>query len=117
MGLPIPARSHGTTTPGTNLIGGVLMVNLTGDVPSGFYGGVGNNKQAVAAWKVGLEIPQLSIFPTNYIPSSSSGVTNFVLLNLTNTINGGGLQFVATNTAASGSFILRKITQTETAWP
>jgi len=116
MGRPWPARAVGQSA-NTNLVGGVLMANFSSDVVPGYNGGVGTNLPTYGQWKAGLEVPQLSVFPTNYIPSSSSGVTNFVLLNLTNTINGGGLQFVATNTAASGSFLLRKITQTETAWP
>ncbi len=60
---------------------------------------------------------QIQTIPTNSIPSSSSSVTNWVLMNLTNSIGGGGPIWVATNYTASGSFMLAKPTLTPVAWP
>lgn len=65
----------------------------------------------------GFVLPQLTAIPTNSIPASSSGNTNAVLLNLTNTIGGGGYFLVSTNFNAAGSFLLQKITTTDTVWP
>jgi hypothetical protein len=63
----------------------------------------------------GYILPQLTAMPP--VPSSSAGISNFVLVNLTNTIAGGGLKFVMTNTAAAGSYIIRSISYTETTYP
>ncbi len=65
----------------------------------------------------GVILPQLPWIPTNSIPASSSLITNYVMVNLTNTINGGGMMWVATNHSAAGSFVLLKPTMTQTTWP
>ena len=51
--------------------------------------------------------------PTNVIPASTSTRTNWVLLNWTNT----GPVYIATNIAASGSFLRRVPTTTLSVWP
>lgn len=65
----------------------------------------------------GIILYQRETIPTNTIPSSSSSVTNWVLMNLTNTINSGGPMYVATNTAAAGSFLMARPTLTVTTFP
>lgn len=60
---------------------------------------------------------QLTAIPTNAILASSAGNTNWTLCNLTNTIGGGGPTFVATNTAAAGSFLISRPTLTVTTYP
>lgn len=60
------------------------------------------------AWltnNAGKQFQSLASIPTNSIPASSSGITNYVLLNLTNV----GPAFVATNPASAGSFITNRI--------
>jgi hypothetical protein len=69
----------------------------------------------------GLTLPQINWIPTNSIPASSTGVTNWVLCNLTNNLSGtaisGGPTYVATNIAAAGSFLLARPTYTLTTFP
>jgi lysophospholipase L1-like esterase len=65
----------------------------------------------------GFLLRQLPYIPTNGIPISTSLLTNYVFVNLTNTINGGGPMLVATNISAAGSFILLKPTFTQSTWP
>lgn len=88
----------------------------------GAYPGNGNNSTlSLDRYGVtvngGLSLPQLDWIPTNSIPSSSSGVTNWVICNLTNSVGGGGITLVATNTAAAGSFLLLRPTVTASTWP
>jgi len=65
----------------------------------------------------GVILYQRQTIPTNSVPVSSASVTNWVLVNLTNTINSGGPMFIATNTAASGSFLMARPTLTVTTYP
>jgi hypothetical protein len=67
----------------------------------------------------GYVMTQLPWIPTNSIPASASGITNYVLLCLSNTVAGttGGPHFIATNYTAAGSFIILKPTFTQTTWP
>lgn len=85
-GLTSPASS--LTTSNINLYGSITATN-------------------------GLFLPQLVFIPTNSIPASSSVITNYVLINLTNV----GPVYVATNYQASDSFILAKPTLTLSTWP
>lgn len=61
----------------------------------------------------GIVMFALDNIPTNSIPASTAAYTNWVHLNWTNT----GPVYVATNIAASGSFLLRVPTTTLSAWP
>lgn len=59
----------------------------------------------------GVVLPQLANIPTNSIlPFAAGGATNWTLCNLVNR----GPVFVATNTAAAGSFVIRTPTSTDT---
>lgn len=60
---------------------------------------------------------QLTAIPTNSIGASIAGVTNWYRMNLTNTINGGGMMEVATNYTKANSFIFIKPTYTLTETP
>lgn len=73
----------------------------------------GNDLYIDVAWTNMLPLYSVPNIPTSSIPASSARVTNYVLINWTNT----GPVFVATNTAASGSFLLTKPTWTTTTWP
>jgi len=67
----------------------------------------------------GIAYSQLPWIPTNSIPASSPGITNYVLVNLSNTVGGtiAGPCFIATNYTAAGSFFILKPTTTLTTWP
>jgi hypothetical protein len=67
----------------------------------------------------GYIFPQLPWIPTNSIPASSTGWTNWVLCNFSNSVAGtvGGPCYVATNHSAAGSFVILKPTLTQTTWP
>ena len=95
--------------------GGSVLANiftLTNDVFT-FGVPIGGN----GAGLTNLTFNQQQFIPTNTIPASSTLLTNYVLVNLTNTIGGGGPTFVATNIAAAGSFLLGRPAITTTAWP
>jgi len=67
----------------------------------------------------GVIMPQLPWIPTNSVPASVEGNTNYLLVNLSNTVAGstGGPHYIVTNTAAAGSFKIYKVNLTETTWP
>jgi hypothetical protein len=66
----------------------------------------------------GIIFRQLALIPTNSIPASDVAnlITNFLWLNLTNTIGGGGLTGVYSNNV-NGTLHLVRPTMTDTAWP
>lgn len=63
----------------------------------------------------GVVLPQLTAIPTNAIATAgcvaTATVTNWCRVNLTNTINGGGLMEVATN-SVNGGYLINKATST-----
>jgi hypothetical protein len=74
----------------------------------------GSNFFAAGLTANGVVLRQISLLPTNSIPLGATGITNWVLLNMTN----AGPILVATNAAAGTAGSFQKITfGTPAAWP
>jgi hypothetical protein len=93
-----------------------VTLNLLNSAKFRVVGGDQINNGSLTATN-GVISPQLPWIPTNSVPPYSTLYTNYIMVNLTNTINGGGMHFIATNPTVSGGFILQKINVTQVNWP
>lgn len=118
QGIITLAAGTGATPLTHSIVGNttsILIGNSSTTVQIGMYTNTIVNGVLVAT--NGIVFYQRETIPTNNIPASSASVTNWVLLNLTNTIASGGPMYVATNLAAAGSFLIARPTITVTTFP